>query len=76
MLFLLRGRRRSLKHVEEGKDKEDITAKRDRGAEGGRETEGSCCEWRRFEMEGVGRPPEMESGLDHGALVRYEMSAG
>jgi hypothetical protein len=73
MLFLLRARRGCLKtDVEEGKEKKRI----DRGGEGGRETEGNCCEWRRFEMEGVGRPPEMEPGLDHGALVRFEMSAG
>ena len=28
-----------------------------------------------YEMEGVGRPLEMELGLDHGALIRYERCA-
>ncbi|KAA8567016.1 hypothetical protein EYC84_010102 [Monilinia fructicola] len=40
------------------------------------EERGCKCGWTRYEMEGVGRPPEMEPGLDHGALIRYEMSAG
>ncbi|KAB8291374.1 hypothetical protein EYC80_010053 [Monilinia laxa] len=44
---------------------------------GGIDEERGCrCGWTRYEMEGVGRPPEVEPGLDHGALIRYEMSAG
>lgn len=43
------------------------------GGDGG---EGCKCGRMRFEMEGVGRPPELEPGYDHGALIRYEMSVG
>ncbi|KAM3074163.1 hypothetical protein ACMFMG_003016 [Clarireedia jacksonii] len=76
MLFLLLARRRVLKIVEKGKDAERVAGKRDKEVSGRGEVEGPCCEWRRFEMEGVGRPSEMEPGLDHGALMRHEMSAG
>lgn len=74
MLFLLRAQRQYLKGVKEEKDEERGAVIQDKGQEGRREMERSCCESRRFEMEGAGRPPEMEPGLDHCVLVRYEMS--
>lgn len=58
---------------------EGAASEKDAGMGGGsgRGGEIECtCGWIRYEMEGAGRPPFMEPGLDHGALIRCEMSTG
>ncbi|RAL63736.1 hypothetical protein DID88_003383 [Monilinia fructigena] len=71
MLFSLPSQRQ--KNWRKKNDRNDNSERRGGGID---EERGCRCGRTRYEMEGMGRPPEMEPGLDHGALIRYEMSAG